>query len=95
MALTRAQQAPVRRLNPALLAAVRSSGIPAWQLALRSGWPHLSGLSTVLHSDSVRATPLVERRLRRLADLLLFPTACLYLDPETPAASVASPVETR
>lgn len=63
--------ARTRRLNSALVALSRGHEIPISVQASLAGFPCTSSLSDALHSR-VPDTPLVEKRVKALAQLLKF-----------------------
>jgi len=71
---------PRRRLNPKLYAAVRASSRPAYQLAVLAGLTHGTVLSALIRAEDVPDTPLTRERLQRIADLVGFDKAQLFLD---------------
>ena len=78
---------PRRKLNPELRARARQrmlDGLPSWRMAMLIGYSQSSDFSSVLHTPLVRATPLQVARLERLADLLDFPRAELFVDEAQP-----------
>lgn len=75
---------PRRRLNPKLYPAVRACRRPRWMLAVQAGFTHDKKLSALVCADSVIATPLTIERLERLADLVGFDRAALFVDTEAP-----------
>lgn len=72
--------APRRRINPALRDTVRASGQPGWRIALIVGIQHHAKFSALINADSVPATPANIERLERIADVVGFDRATLFLD---------------
>lgn len=71
---------PRRRINPALYAAVRASGQPGWLLADLAGLTHQTVFSALVCAESVPDTPTNIGRLERIADVVGFDRAALFLD---------------
>jgi hypothetical protein len=71
-----------RRVNPALLAAVLASGIPGWKIAAAVGLVHHSRFSDLINNPSIPATPVNLDRMRRIAEIVGFPPAQLFLFDE-------------
>jgi hypothetical protein len=61
-----------QRLNPDLAAIARGCAMPLDTQAGLAGFPHLSRLSEVLHAQRLIVTPLLEKRVHALAELLNF-----------------------
>jgi hypothetical protein len=71
---------PRRTLNPALLKATVRSDINKNVLSRASGFADYSQYYTFLHSRVVPATPLLVRRLVKLAELIGFPANQIFID---------------
>ena len=71
---------PRRRLNPALVAAVRASAVPRWQLAEKAGFPQAQQFSTLIHSVFVVASPRTVNRIKLLAAYLGYPPDRIFID---------------
>jgi hypothetical protein len=80
-----------RYLNPKFVEASRHSQRPRGIQATLAGWSQVSNFSQLLHSQKpVTVTPLKQRRLERLADILDFPAGEIWLpepDAQEPAPS--------
>jgi hypothetical protein len=72
--------APRRPLNPLLRRQVRRSGRSIVELSLVAGFSHKQVLYQLFAQDSVPATPLMVKRLHRLADFISFPREDVFLD---------------
>lgn len=71
---------PRRRLNPLFYSAVRASGHPGWKIALLAGLTHQTVLTRLTTAESVIASPLTVERLERIADVVGFDKALIFLD---------------
>jgi len=69
-----------RRLNPKLYDAVRSYGVPGWQVAHMAGLNHQTILSSLIRSNEVPNTAINIERLERIAAVVGFPREDLFLD---------------
>jgi hypothetical protein len=71
---------PRRRVNPALRAVVRSTGKPGWLLTLAAGLKQQSKFSLLINAGDIVDTPDNIRCLERIADVVGFDRAELFLD---------------
>lgn len=71
---------PRRRINPKLYDRVRACGHPGWLLAMMAGITHQTVLSALVCAESVPDTPTNIERLHRIADVVGFDRAALFLD---------------
>lgn len=71
---------PRRRLNPKFYEHVRHFGTPAYLLAMRAGFRHANAFSMLVCAEEVPDTPTNVGRLLRIADVVGFDRAQLFLD---------------
>ncbi|MEP7310163.1 MAG: hypothetical protein ABJA98_32050 [Acidobacteriota bacterium] len=74
---------PIRPISPWLLYKVEIHRANKRALAAAAGFPHYIYLYLALRDDTVRASPLMVRRLQRLADIVGFPKEQIFLDEVT------------
>jgi hypothetical protein len=82
-------RAPRQKLQPTFQAAVYRSRQRLRALADRAGVPAETALSSLLHDEFVRVTPLVVGRLRLLATLVGHAPDEIFVDPGEGLATAA------
>jgi hypothetical protein len=82
--------APRLRVNPLLLTAVKTSGIPVWRLAMACGCLP-ARISQQINAVAVADTPANVERFERLCDAIKFPRNQAFLDE--PVSSSLNPAQ--
>jgi hypothetical protein len=87
---------PRLRLNPELAKVVRKCGIKVYEVARRTGITHQSRVSSLIHATFVTGTPQAIDCLERIAAVVRFDPARLFIDDDkvvTPELRTAGAVQ--
>jgi hypothetical protein len=68
-----------RYLDPHYKAHYRSCPLGTWEIAIRAGFPNQTHFSSLINADVIRVSPLIEERLRRVADIIGYPRDRIFL----------------